>query len=298
MLLRQLEYLDAVAREGHFGRAAASCHVSQPALSTGLQRLEVELGVTLIRRGRRFEGLTPDGEELLRWARAAMASVDGLTAEASRLRGSLAGTLRVGAIPTVAARIGGILSPFLADHPGVRVEFTTATPSVVLGGIADLQLDAGFVYVDVPLPDPVHTVPLYRDRLVLITSDARWTGDDGPVTWAEAAALPLCLLSPGMQKRALIDEAFAAAGVEVRPHVEADSVAALLQLGLAGNSCIIGDTWLDGLPVPGGARVHPLVPEVAPTVGLVTRAGPLAPPVARLLRTSLDSPPRSGPGDR
>lgn len=69
MFIRQVHYLLALAKLGHFGRAAEACHVSQPALSTAIQHLEEELGVTLVRRGQRFQGFTPEGERLLQWAR-------------------------------------------------------------------------------------------------------------------------------------------------------------------------------------------------------------------------------------
>jgi len=100
MFARQLEYLVALDRERHFGRAAATCHVSQPALSEAVRSLERELGVPLVRRSRRFEGFTPEGERVLRWAQRAVADLRGLEQEASRLRGGLDGTLRIGAIPT------------------------------------------------------------------------------------------------------------------------------------------------------------------------------------------------------
>ncbi|MFF2423588.1 LysR family transcriptional regulator [Streptomyces mirabilis] len=61
MLLRQLEYLVALARERHFAHAAAACFVSQPSLSAAIRRLEHELDVPIVRRGRRYEGLTPEG---------------------------------------------------------------------------------------------------------------------------------------------------------------------------------------------------------------------------------------------
>ena len=64
MLLRQLEYLVALAREQHFARAADACCVSQPALSAGIRQLEEELGIPLFFRGKRFEGLTAEGERI------------------------------------------------------------------------------------------------------------------------------------------------------------------------------------------------------------------------------------------
>lgn len=288
MVTRQLEYLDALAREAHFGRAAEACHVSQPALSTGLKRLEAELGVRLIRRGRRFEGLTDEGEALLPWARSALASLAGITAEAAHLRGTLTGTLRIALIPAVAVRLGDLLGPFRAQQPAVRIGLSTGAAADIVARIAGHDLDAGFIYVDEALPPGLRAVELYRDRLVLLTSDANLAAGAHEATWAQASELPLCLLAPVMQNRQIIDRAFAAAGVVARPQVEADSVAALVELGLAGSSCIVADGWIHGRTLPPGVRVLGLVePQVAPTVGLVTRAGPLEPPAARLLRESL-----------
>ncbi len=62
MLMRQLEYLSALAREGHFGRAAQACYVSQPTLSASIRKLETELGVQIVQLGHRFEGFTPGGQ--------------------------------------------------------------------------------------------------------------------------------------------------------------------------------------------------------------------------------------------
>lgn len=291
MVLRQLEYLDALVREGHFGRAAEACHVSQPALSTGLQRLEAELGLTLIRRGHRFDGLTPDGEALLRWARSALASIDGLAAEASRLRGSLSGQLRLAMIPSVAARAGDLLAPFIAEHAGVQVRLSTAPFGEILAGIERHDLDGGFLYLSDDVPAHFNALQLYRDDLVLLTTRPGWDVPEGPVSWMRAATMPLALLEPAMQNRQLIDRAFRAAGVEPEVQIEADSVEALVDLGCSGGACIVAHAWIRDRRLPPGARVHPLEdPEVAPVVGLVTRAGPLAPPIARLLRQELAMP--------
>ena len=101
MLLRQLEYFVAVARERHFAHAAESCYVSQPALSTSIAKLERELSVTLINRGQNFEGLTPEGERLVVWAKRVLAEHDALKAEAAAMRSGISATLRLGTGPTV-----------------------------------------------------------------------------------------------------------------------------------------------------------------------------------------------------
>ena len=81
MDLRHLTYLVALVREEHFGRAARACHVSQPTLSSGIRRLESEVGFPIVRRSQRYEGLTPEGERVLEWARRILADVDGLDDE-------------------------------------------------------------------------------------------------------------------------------------------------------------------------------------------------------------------------
>lgn len=132
MFLRQLEYLTALARERHFGRAAEACHVSQPALSAGVRKLERELGIPLVQRQQRYDDLTPEGRALLGWAQQGVAGVDGLTAEAARLREGLAGTLRLGVIPTALNVVSLITGPLLEGHPGVRAEIRSLS-SIEIG---------------------------------------------------------------------------------------------------------------------------------------------------------------------
>lgn len=117
MLLRQLEYLVALARERHFARAAAACYVSQPSLSAAIRRLEHELNVPIVRRGRRYEGLTPEGEVVLAWAHRILAEGDALRHELSALGDGLAGTLRLGVVPTALPAASLLTTPFCDRHP-------------------------------------------------------------------------------------------------------------------------------------------------------------------------------------
>ncbi|WP_317964035.1 LysR family transcriptional regulator [Methylocaldum szegediense] len=103
MFIRQVHYLIALAKTGHFGRAAEICNVSQPALSTAIQHLEEELGVVIVRRGQRFQGFTPEGERLLQWARILARDWEGMRQEAALCSRQITGTLRIGAIPTTLA---------------------------------------------------------------------------------------------------------------------------------------------------------------------------------------------------
>src|ERR1700736_2318267 len=97
VFIRQLDYLVTLAREKHFAKAADACHVSQPALSSAIRSLEKELGIMIVQRGRRFMGLTSEGERVLVWAQQTLASLAHMREDASIAKSTMAGTLRIGA---------------------------------------------------------------------------------------------------------------------------------------------------------------------------------------------------------
>lgn len=117
MNLRDLKYLVALADHKHFGRAAASCFVSQPTLSTQIRKLEEELGLPLVERAPRKVMLTPAGQEAAARARVIVSEVEQLKEAARRSRDPEAGTVRLGIFPT--------LGPYLLPHviPRIRERF-------------------------------------------------------------------------------------------------------------------------------------------------------------------------------
>jgi DNA-binding transcriptional LysR family regulator len=267
MLLRQLEYLVALARERHFARAAAACYVSQPSLSAAIRKLEHELDVPIVRRGRRFEGLTPEGERVLAWAHRILAERDALSQELSAMRGGLTGTLRIGAIPTALTAASLLTTPFCERHPQARVSLDSLSSAEITHRLAEFELDAALTYLDDDTLHHVRKIPLYEERYVLLTREPT-----GPTAaWAQVAALPLCLLSPRMRNRRIIDEYFAADGAKAAPAVESDTVAGLYAHLAAGRwSSVISHAWLHVFGVPEGMRVVPLEgPAHGPRVGLV-----------------------------
>ncbi|MFI6152939.1 LysR family transcriptional regulator [Kitasatospora sp. NPDC051170] len=290
MLLRQLEYLVALARERHFARAAEACHVSQPALSEGLRKLEDELKVLLVRRGRAYEGLTPEGERIVRRAQRLLADRDALREEATALRTGLSGTLRIGSVPTASGAVSLLTDPFCAAHPLASVQLRTdLRAEEVLRRVRDFEIDAGITYT----PDStegVRTHPLYEERYVLLTGASeepaahpnvtRPNATRPNATWAEAAELPLCLLEPGMQGRRTLDEVFTGLGLAPRPRVETDSVASLFAHVRTGRwASVVPYAWLHVFGVPPGMRALPLVGPVhgAPIVLVLAdrRPGPV-----------------------
>ncbi|MDI3407020.1 LysR family transcriptional regulator [Streptomyces cavernicola] len=271
MLLRQLEYLSALSREGHFGRAAEVCHVSQPALSAGIRKLEAELGVQIVQRGQRFEGFTPEGKEVLQWAHRMLAEQGALRHTLASMRGGLAGVLRIGAVPTALTIASLLTAPLREKHERVRFSLESMSSREIVSRLNDFEIDAGMTYVDGEPLGKVRVVPLYRERYVFLTPlDGRFGGRD-EIGWAEAALAPLCMLTPVMQNRRILDACFAEAGALVSPVVETDTVEAIYaHVTSMRLSSVIPHAWLHNYGVPDGTRVLPLPrPTGSCHVGLV-----------------------------
>ncbi len=128
----------AVAQECHFARAAEKCHVSQPALSAAIAKLERELNVRLINRGHNFEGLTPAGNRLVVWAKRILAEHDAFKAEVRAVRSGITGTPRQGTVPTASTTASLVLSA----HPLARV--LSAEIALATGSAGEPSLDEFF----------------------------------------------------------------------------------------------------------------------------------------------------------
>jgi DNA-binding transcriptional LysR family regulator len=270
VFIRQLEYLAALDRERHFGRASAACNVSQPTLSAGIRSLERELGIPLARRGRTFQGLTPEGERVLGWGQRALADLESLRQEASRLRGGLEGTLRIGAIPTALPLSPRVTARLRERHPRMRVRLISMSSRQIAYGLAHGEIDAGMTYLDNEPLDHVDTLELWREHYLLVTPAGSLAGDGDTVSWRVAAGLELCLLTPDMQHRRIVDEAFAATGSVAVPAVETNSVSTLVAHARMGLPGVTAHTWLEANPLPADLRAIPLVdPAVEHTIGFV-----------------------------
>jgi DNA-binding transcriptional LysR family regulator len=276
LLLRQLEYFVAVARERHFARAAESCYVSQPALSTSIAKLERELSVTLINRGQNFEGLTPEGERLVVWAKRVLAEHDALKAEAAAMRSGISATLRLGTGPTVSTTAALPVAAFCALHPLARVKVCSRLSSTeLLRQLRDFELDAAIAHFGPDDQSGLEVVPLYEEQYVLLVSGEQLVPAARTITWAEAAQLPLALLTPDMRFRQFIDKAFASCGAAAAPQVETDSVASLYAHVATGAwASVVPHTWLRAMPVNGAARAIRLVePDTRAQISMAIHAG-------------------------
>ncbi len=289
MLFRQLEYLVAVAQERHFARAAEKCYVSQPALSAAIAKLERELDVPLINRGHSFEGLTPEGEQLLMWARRILAEYAGFKAEVRATRSGVAGTLRLGAIPTASMAMSLLLGGFCSAYPLVKVQVRAALATTELyRRLRHFELDAAIVPVGSQDSQGLDLVPLYQDRYVLVTSVGMLPAGSSTLRWPDAAQLPLMLLTPDMGVRQVIDRAFANHGISVSPQIETDSVCTLLAQVATGDwASILPYTWLAATAIGDSVRAVELVdPTLTMQVALATNPTGPTPPVARAFAAS------------
>jgi DNA-binding transcriptional LysR family regulator len=260
MFIRQLEYLVTLAREKHFARAAEACHVSQPALSSAIRSLEKELGVMIVQRGRRFLGLTLEGERVLDWAQQTLSSLSHMREDASLAKSTMTGTLRVGAIPTTMTVAAFLTGPCFAAYPNIRYTVSSLTADAIAHQLDHFELD------------------LFDERYVLLAG--RQVPLDPSLTWSDAARLPLCLLTGKMRNRQVIDAAFRRSGVQPTVVLETDSLFSLYaHVSEAGLFSVVPHSLLNFFDLDHRVQVRPLLPQLTRAIGLVARNQPALAPI-------------------
>ena len=270
-MIDKLEFIIALAREKHFGRAAEACNVSQPTLSAGIKQLEEMLGVLLVQRGSRFSSFTPEGERVLEWARRIVGDTRAMRQDVESLKRGLTGHIRIGAIPTTLAMTAMLTTPYRARHPNVRFTILSRTSAEILNALENLEIDAGLTYLDDEPIGNVSTVPIYLESYRLLTSVESPLGRRETVAWAEVGEIPLCLLTPNMQNRRILDKLLAAAGHKPEPTLESDSMIALYAHVRTGRwASIMPARLVDTLGLTEQVRAIPIIePSETHTIGLV-----------------------------
>lgn len=278
MFIRQLDYLVTLAREEHFARAADICNVSQPALSSAIRSLEAELGLTIVKRGRRFLGFTEDGERVLGWARQTLATLEHMRQDASAAQVRLSGTVRIGVIPTTMPVVSLLSSACRRAHPAIRYSLHSLSSDAILRQLDDFELDIGFTYLDDRVQAGFEVLSLYRERYILLSPpDATQSADAGIDRWDAIGKLPFCLLNNAMQNRQVINAAFRRAGIQPTVIVETDSILDLYShVQHAGLHSVLPHSLLSVLEA---SRATLLLPELTRDIGLVTRNAASMPPI-------------------
>jgi LysR family transcriptional regulator, hydrogen peroxide-inducible genes activator len=275
--LRQLRYFDALARHGHFGRAAEACAISQPALSMQIREMEDALGGALLERSARKVALTKFGEELVQRVRDILRSVDELGDFARASRDRLAGRLRIGMIPTIAPYLlPKVIENLARVHPELDIHVRETLTPKLIKEVAEGRLDTAIVAL--PVSEPLLTeVALFTENFLLV----RPGEDEGtPVPSHERLReMRLLLLEEGHCFR---DQALAFCNMQSSPPrevLDASSLSTLVQMVGAG----IGVTLIPEMAVAVETRSASVSvarfknPQPSRTIGMVWRkTSPLA----------------------
>lgn len=244
-LLSGLRYLVALNEHRHFGRAAQACHITQPALSNALRALESEFNVVIVKRDRAYAGFTPEGERVL-------ASAQRMLHEHALLQQSLKsetniprGPLRMAAVPTAIPVLARFAAHLQARQPGILPIVLSLSSSDLEKGLDDLSIDLALGYTDrmgrkggrlLAFPQYIEHYFLLRRAAV---PHAEQLQIGAPLTWLEAANVPLCLLTPEMHNRTVVEAAFTTAGCSIQPAIETNSILTMALSVVAGNVCSV-----------------------------------------------------------
>lgn len=274
-MLQKYRYLCSLAKERHFSRAAKSCHVSQPTLSNGLRQLEERLNVKLIERGKKYIGLTPEGEKVLQHAKRMLAEQELLLQSLSNKPADLKTKLRIGAIPTAIPFMSQFVEEVVKIFPKVTYSIETLTANKLAQCLMDFEIDMGLSYIGSDSYPALHCVPVYDEHYFFIAHRNLLKKKFVQITWREAAEYPLCLLAPNMQNRRIADAVFNDVGVNVSPIVESNSLTNLVANVKRGiGAAIIPDQLIEITQGDPHIVALKLVdPIVSHKVGLWTRSG-------------------------
>lgn len=271
--IKQLRYFDAVARLGHFGRAAEFCAVSQPALSMQIQELERDLRLTLVERRRSGARLTEEGREIARRTARILAEVRDLTDYAHHRGSDLNGLLKLGVIPSVAPYLLPRVLPKLRDtYPDLDVHIRETQTLQLTRELLDGSLDV--MLVALPVEDPrIETIRLFEDRFLLALPPARHIDKGIRATPELMAQDRLLLLEEGHCMR---DQALTFCNLRKIENIDtfgASSLTTLVQMVRSG----LGLTLLPEICLDVEARSGALnvvrfaAPEPSRTLGLAWR---------------------------
>lgn len=298
MSLRQFKYLLAVVEEGHFGRAAERCNVTQPSLSWGIKQLELDMKAPIFLRGRgqRFRGLTPEGQRVVKWARNILAHCDAMHDDVEAMRKNLTGRLRVGAMPSMSPVLPLLLQMVREQNPNVVMDVQFLGAEAIKAGMRDFNLDVALTYLEQTERGRRNILKIYTEKLALLVPDTEEFRDRTEITWEEAAELPLAMLRPGLHERRFIDQIFAEAGCDPKAKVESESILHLMfQVQFAGLCTVIPSHFTDMPGLHRGTRALRLIEPVAnQDVCMFWPEGEIMMPMASALVTAVKKLNKSG----
>lgn len=271
-MIDKLEFLIAVAREKSFRKAAEICGVAQPTLSAGIRQLEDTLGVMLVHRSSRYQGLTAEGERVLEWARKIVGDARAMREEVRTSKKGLSGHLRIAAIPSALPFIPKLTSIYEALYPDVRVTILSMGSSEIINSINELEIEAGVTYIGEETIGKLIGIPLYIERYRLLAKNNSPLSKRLRVTWREIKDLPLCLLTPDMQNRRILERLLWPIEEGDAPRIlEADSMITLIAHVLHGGKfTIVSEQIADLFSTSEVFRAVPIIdPDAEFQIGLI-----------------------------
>ncbi|GAA1418978.1 LysR substrate-binding domain-containing protein [Agrococcus citreus] len=273
MKLDQLRSFEAVARLGHFTRAAQELFLAQPSLSRQIAALEAEAGTELFRRAPAGVTLTAAGEVLLPIARRMLADASAAREQLDELAGLRQGSVRLGAPPTLCVSlVADVLAAYRSAHPGIELHITEGGSRSLVAAMDEGALDLALVVTrgEQRTPPATQLVPLLSEELVVISSAAAGEGERRELTLAQLANMPQVAFSRSYDLRVATDAAFAAAGLTPTIAVEGAEMDAVLRFVERG----IGVAVVPAMVVidrPGLRSTLLVRPQLSRTVNLARR---------------------------
>ena len=270
--LRDLQILTALARHQHFAKAAQDCGMSQPAFSMRIRNLEEKLGLSIVRRANRFQGLTEEGQMIVRRGRSILDDAKALEQEIAASRGEVTGTLVLGVVPTATTYAARLVNQVRRDYPRILSRIVVATSLAIQQRLYEGTIDAGITYSDSLGQDLVSIRPLYEETYVLLAPEDMVAGQGDSISWADASTLPLSLLDPQMQNRRILDRIFDDLGL--KPEIVSESNGFMSSIVMTREglvATILPRALVDALGDLGGTRVLTLIePEQARPICIAT----------------------------
>lgn len=302
MQYRQLRYFVKIVEAGSFSRAAGSIHVAQPALSQQIAELEEELGLKLLHRTPRGVQPTPAGEVLFEQASSILRRLDELPGLLKSSTGDIAGTVSVGIVASLAeVLIGPIAEHFKSTFPNVMLRYSDGDSETLSARVVARKLDLAIIFEHEFVPT-ISRLPIFNQRFYLIGRPLPGKSRSS-LSIKDIGKLPLVLPGGNIERRRLIDEAFAALKIVPNVVAEADNLSSELSAVRTG----IGHTILNigELPASGyESFAKPLIiePPIIMTCSIIssnnsnlTSAGEAArTSIAALIRSFIQTSKRPG----
>lgn len=244
-LITSFRYLIALKKHQHFSRAAQACHITQPGFSNALRSLEEHFDTTIVNRGHSFVSFTTEGELIVQSAERVLHELGILSEEIGSTKNEPHGVLRLGAIPTaipIAARFAATLQ---ARYPHIKPILLSLSSEEIEQKLSSFSIDLGLGYIERIESQnkdgygKLISVLQYTERYFFLrrAQSSRTNHlnilSEG-ITWHDVAQVPLCLLTPDMHNRTVVDRAFASIGIQIKPVMETNSILTLVLSVLDG----------------------------------------------------------------